>query len=99
MVFGAESLIRHHHLELSDDVFYYDVTRKCWDTVSMTPGTLSAKAYTAVSLQYEVYLTGVPTIYYRLWCLQVDGHRILRVEIQSSSFRVSIESTLSAVCI
>jgi len=58
MVFGAESLVRQKHHDLSGKIFYYDVTNKRWDTVMMSLETLNTRAFTAVSSQNEIFLTG-----------------------------------------
>ncbi|XP_039248327.1 kelch-like protein 24 isoform X2 [Styela clava] len=57
IVFGGESRIGNFH-ECVQDVSYYDPTTRKWATMDLVPGTLHTQAFGAVSLGYDIYITG-----------------------------------------
>ena len=58
IVFGGETRVGSFH-EGVHDVSYYDPDLRKWETLTLLPGTLRAQAFSAVSLGYDIYITGV----------------------------------------
>ncbi|XP_076802565.1 kelch-like protein 29 [Clavelina lepadiformis] len=57
MVFGGEMRIGSLH-EHNHDISYFDPLMQKWETMSSLPESLQVKAFSAISMGYEIYLTG-----------------------------------------
>lgn len=56
-MFGGECRVGNFQ-ECIQDVSYYDPSTGLWETLAMVPGTLHTQAFGAVSLGYDIFITG-----------------------------------------